>query len=226
MTAILTNPPEAKRSGDETIADLLESLGVGPERVRMFPPPGTATVADVVEAEARTNRLCELVDGVLVEKAMGFKESLLAVYLITILNEFVSRRNLGVVTGADGMVQLFPNLVRMPDVAFTSWQRLSGKVPTEPAPLLAPDLAIEVLSPSNTKKEMNRKRGEYFEAGVRLVWVFHLDARTVGVYTSAQQPLQILGIADKLDGRDVLPGFEHPVADVFSRLDALPSPQS
>jgi Uma2 family endonuclease len=152
---------------------------------------------------------------------------LLAVYLSTILQAFIGPRKIGLVTGADGMMRLFPNLVRMPDVAFTSWSRLpDGKIPTEQAPQLAPDLAIEILSPSNTKKEMNRKRGEYFEAGVRLVWIFHLDTRTVDVYTSAGQPDSVIGVGDMLNGRDVLPGFEHSVGDIFACLDDRITPQS
>ena len=75
------------------------------------------------------------------------------------------------------MVWLFRGLVRIPDVAFTSWERLPGRrVPPEPIPELAPDLAVEVLSQSNTEAEMTRKRGEYFAAGVRLVWLVDPDA--------------------------------------------------
>ena len=62
----------------ETLADLLEQLGgLAPARVRFRPPPGTATEKDVLEVEAHEDRLCELVDGVLVEKAMGWRESIL-----------------------------------------------------------------------------------------------------------------------------------------------------
>ena len=66
----------------ETVAELLKRLGdIPPHRVRLIPTPGTATEKDVLEAEARHNRLCELVDGVLVEKTMGYEESLLAMLL-------------------------------------------------------------------------------------------------------------------------------------------------
>ena len=79
--------------------------------------------------------------------------------------DFVEPRNLGLVSGADGSVRLFPGLVRMPDVAFASWDRFPDrKIPKEPIPSLAPDLVIEVLSESNTKAEMERKRGEYFSS--------------------------------------------------------------
>src|SRR6516165_5547851 len=127
-----------------TLQDLVERLGNIPlSRVLMDPLPGQATEADLLEAERRYNRLYELVDGTLVEKGMGYHESLLAGVLIEILRQFVIPRNLGVVATPDGMVRLFPGLVRGPDVAFASWHRFPNrKVPEEPIPCLAPDLVI------------------------------------------------------------------------------------
>src|SRR6476646_2852855 len=126
MPTLLTSSPDIA-----TVADLLERLGgIPPERVRYYPLPGTATEADVVEIEERENRLCELIDGVLVEKPVSFRESLLAGIILTALNNFVIPRRLGVVTGADGMIKLFPGLVRIPDVAYVSRERLpDGRVP-------------------------------------------------------------------------------------------------
>jgi Uma2 family endonuclease len=104
-----------------------------------------------------------------VEKAMGLRESYLAGILLTILWAFVRPRNLGIVTGADGMMRLFPGLVRIPDVALLSWSRLSNRrVPTEPISDITPDLGVEVLSAGNTARELVRKRQEYFAAGVHL----------------------------------------------------------
>lgn len=80
-----------------TIADLLHNLGnIPPDRVRMNPPPGKATEQDVIEAKATIGRLCELVDGVLVEKAMGFYESRLAFVLIQLLGTFIEENDLGI----------------------------------------------------------------------------------------------------------------------------------
>jgi Uma2 family endonuclease len=188
----------------------------------MWPTPGSATVADVIAAEQADNRLCELVDGTLVEKPTGYEESVLAAWLVFIIQSFVEPRDLGVVTGPDGMVQLFPNLVRIPDVAFAGWTRVRAlSMPRDAAPLLAPDLAVEVLSPTNAIREMKRKRGEYFSAGVRLVWIVDPVNRTVAVYESDDDPISILKETDALDGRDVLPGFSYPVRDLFLRLDKL-----
>lgn len=214
MTTLLTSSPEIP-----TLADLLSRLGgIPPERVRFYPLPGTATEADVVEIEARENRLCELVDGVLVEKPMGYRESVLATWIATFLNNFVMPRKLGLVSGADGMMRLFPGLVRIPDVAFVSWARLpGGRVPSEPIPQLVPDLAVEVLSEGNTKAEMKRKRGEYFEAGVRLVWLIDPQTRTAAVFTGPEQ-FSTLNEDAALDGGAVLPGFVLPLRELFASI--------
>jgi Uma2 family endonuclease len=205
----------------KTLADLLDGLGGIPlDRVLFTPPPGTATEQHVLELESRENRLVELVDGVLVEKAMGYLESILAVVIASKLRDFVKPRNLGVVSGADGMMRLFPGLVRIPDVAFTAWNRLpGGKLPAAPIPDLAPDLAVEVLSRSNTLEEMKRKRKEYFRAGVRLVWLFDLAQREATAFTSEDKSVRLTA-ADDIDGGDVLPGFRMSLDAVFAELDA------
>jgi Uma2 family endonuclease len=206
---------------DETIADLLERLGhVPPERIRLRPFPGTATETDVLAAAAAADkRVCELIDGVLVEKAMGFRESLLAMFLGALLEAFVRPRNRGLVTGEQGTVRLFAGRVRIPDVAFTNWDRLPGRrVPTAPIPDLAPNLAVEVLSPSNTAGEMALKRQDYFAARVELVWEIDPDARTVSVYTDPTT-VTVLTETDTLDGGAVLPGFTLPLQELFAQLD-------
>jgi Uma2 family endonuclease len=204
-----------------TLADLLDQLGgISPKRVRVRPALGTATEADVLAIRnSAERRLCELVDGVLVEKAMGLRESYLAGILITILWAFVGPRNLGIVTGADGMVRLAPGLVRIPDVAFISWNRLPNRrVPTEPIPALAPDLAVEVLSAGNTPGEMARKRQDYFAAGVQLVWQVDPNARSVEVFTAPDQST-VLHAMQTLDGGTVLPDFTLPLHELFAALD-------
>lgn len=204
----------------ETLADLLEQLGgISPRRVRFRPAPGTATEKDVLAIHDHEGRLYELVDEVLVEKAMGLRESLLAIALAAILRNFVRPRNLGLITGADGMMRLFPGLVRIPDVAFLSWDRFPNRrVPTEPIPDVAPDLAVEVLSAGNTAREMARKRQEYFAAGVQVVWQVDPNTRTVEVFTAPDQST-VLHEAQTLEGGAVLPGFTLPLQELFSELD-------
>jgi Uma2 family endonuclease len=209
----------------ETLADLLAHLGgIAPERVRLHPAPGTATADDVLSVHSQEGRLCELVDGVLVEKAMGFRESLLAAALIVMFGNFVRPRNLGLVTAPDGMMRLAAGLVRIPDVAFISWDRLPDRrVPTAPIPALAPDLAVEVLSAGNTAREMARKCHEYFTAGVRLVWLVDPETRSVAVYTTPEHPT-VLREEDTLEGGAVLPGLALPVRELFAELDRQGGP--
>jgi Uma2 family endonuclease len=204
----------------ENLEDLVERLGKIPlSRVRLYAPPGFATEADVLEAERKHNRLCELVDGVLVEKPMGYRESLIALLFGRLLLDFVEPRNLGLVSGADGCVRLFPGLIRFPDVAFASWDRLADrKIPREPIPSLVPDLVVEVLSESNTKAEMERKRGEYFSSGVRLIWEIDPELRAVTVYTP-DGGVTVLNSSDVLDGADVLVGFTLDLSDFFAKLE-------
>lgn len=204
----------------KTLADLLDRLGGIPlDRIRVHPSPGTATVQDVIAIQRQEGRFCELVEGVLLEKAVGYNESSLAVFLAGLLNAFVIPRNLGLVTGPDGTVELMADLVRIPDVAFTSWERLPGRQrPTDPVPLLAPNLAVEVLSQSNTPGEMAVKRQDYFTAGVELVWEIDPNSRTVAVYSSVTD-VTTLTAADTLDGGLVLPGFTLHLQDLFAELD-------
>jgi Uma2 family endonuclease len=200
-----------------TIADLLRRLGdIRADRVRFTPIPGTATIGDLLLPE---NKGCELVDDTLVEKPMGIRESILAVFLGQLLGPFVERKNLGHLTGPDGTLEILSGLVRLPDLAFISWDRFPGrKIPEEPVPNVVPDLAIEVLSINNTAKEMARKREEYFQAGVRLVWEIDLRSRSVRVYSSLDQ-FQDLASSDTLNGGTVLPGFTLPLAHLFAVLD-------
>ena len=204
-----------------TLADLQHRLGdIPPGRIRMDPPPGTATAADVTRLQEKEGVLCELVERVLVEKTMGFRESILAMWIGRLLGEFAVLHKLGVVAGADGMMEITAGLVRIPDVSFLSWDRLPGrKIPREPIPELAPNLAVEVLSDSNTPAEMKRKRQEYFEAGVELVWEVDPEARSVVVWTSARESTTLTDPDDTLDGGAVLPGFTTTLRELFKELD-------
>jgi Uma2 family endonuclease len=207
------DPPEIK-----TLADLRRRLGGIPlERIWFRPAPGTATEKDVILAEERENRLCELVDGTLVEKAVGFEESRLAAELAYLVLSYLDQHDLGICVGADGMMRIAPGLVRIPDRSFVTWDRLPGREsPQEPIPDLAPDLAVEVLSVGNTKPEMARKLREYFEAGVVLVWLIDPKKRTAQVFSTGEKPVLIR--ADQaLDGGDVLPGFILLLSDLLDR---------
>jgi Uma2 family endonuclease len=213
VTELAAPPPSVR-----TIADLLRRLGdIPPERVRFRPTPGTATEQDVIDIEARENRLCELVEGVLVEKPMGYYESRLAAVLIHFIEKFLDEHDLGIVLGADATLRLMPNLVRMPDVSFVSWDKLPNREPPpEPIPDLVPDLAVEVLSESNTPKEMRRKLREYFSVGVRLVWIIDPKSQTAVAHTSPTKKTRIPRDG-ALEGGAVLPGFRLDLKVFFAR---------
>jgi Uma2 family endonuclease len=117
------------------------------------------------------------------------------------------------------MIRMPANLVRIPDVAFFRWKRFPRReLPDEGAPEIAPDLAVEVVSKSNTPREMERKLGEYFGAGVKLVWFIDPQARTATVYTSPTRS-RVLTVDDSLDGGKVLPGFSLAVSSLFANLE-------
>ncbi|NLY02555.1 MAG: Uma2 family endonuclease [Rhodopirellula sp.] len=206
---------------DWTAADMQEHLGgIALDRIRMIPPPGTATEEDVLAVHARTGRLYELVDGTLVEKVMGYWESRLAVVLGYFIESYLDTRPLGSVAGADGMLRLFPGMVRIPDLSFILWQRFPDrKLPRQPIPPIPPDLAVGVLSEGNTEREMQRKLSEYFQSGTRLVWYIDSQQRTARIYTT---PSQCVTIDENgfLSGGDLLPGFELRLGDLFNRAES------
>jgi Uma2 family endonuclease len=204
---------------DWTVADLLAHFGdISPSRIRLFPAPGVAAERDVTAIHDREDRLYELVDGVLVEKVMGYSESTLTCELIYFLKVFLREHDLGNLAGSDGTMRLMPGLVRIPDISFVAWERLPDRrVPDSPLPDLVPDLAVEVLSEGNTAKEMERKLKDYFFAGVRLVWYVDPARRTVQVYTAPDQQTE-LREGQTLDGGAVLPGFALPLEQMFAKL--------
>jgi Uma2 family endonuclease len=187
-------------------------------RIRVFPAPGTATEDDALRIAAREDRLCELVDGVLVEKVMATYESALAVILVHLIQSYLDDSPIGIALGADGALRILPTKMRIPDVSFISWDRFPGrKLPKDRVFRVAPDLAVEFISQGNTKGEMNLKLDEYFAAGVRLVWYIDPRTRTAQVYTARDRGEEIDG-AGVLDGRDVLPGFQLRLGELFERV--------
>lgn len=201
----------------DTLADVLERLGeIPPHRILWHPYPGTATEADQLRyIDGEPKRLVELIDGILVEKAMGQREALLAATLIYLLMDYVRPRRLGVIGGADAIIRVAEERNRLPDVYFTAWENLpSDTAHLVPVADYPADLAVEILSVGNTRKEMERKRRDYFAAGSKLVWIIDSDARSVAVYTDPVTHI-VLTAADTLTGGDVLPGFALPLTELF-----------
>jgi Uma2 family endonuclease len=205
-------------TGFITAAEMQDQLGGIPlERIRMVPSPGTATEQDLIQLVDSEDRICELIDGVLVEKSMGYFESQLAMLLGYFIRVFLEKHDLGIVLGEGGTLRILADQVRVPDVAFISWRHFPGRLlPAEPVPSIAPDLAVEVLSAGNTKREMERKLDDYFAAGVELVWFIDPASRSAEVYESRDQR-RVVSFDDSLSGGNVLPGFELPLKQLFEK---------
>lgn len=158
----------------------------------------------------------ELVKGVLVvREPAGYRHGEVAMNLATTIHTFVRAHRLGTVLAAETGFKLFtnPDTVRAPDVAFIR----ADRVPTPPPrgfPAMAPDLAVEVLSPDDRPGEVLQKVADWLNAGVQLVWVVDPVRRVARVYRPDGVDSQ-LSEHDALAGEDVLPGLSIPLAEVL-----------
>src|SRR5262249_17430509 len=119
--------------------------------------------------------------------------------------------------GEAGLMRVRPGQVRVPDVAFYSWEQFPNRLlPPGQILDLVPDLAVEILSPTNTKKKMTRKRREYFARGGKLGWEVYPKKRLVHVFTTPSEKTTV-GKNGTLDGGTVLPGFTLSVKEWFER---------
>jgi len=176
--------------------------------------PHAAPVAD--------DALYEVIDGRIVETpAMGFDEALIATTLAAWIYHSGGGKRIGrVVTEALFKLDPSRDLKRRPDVAFISYERWprGGHRLIGEALDVVPDLAVEVVSPTNTATEIFGKVEDYFRAGVRLVWLILPDQTKVYAYTSPTA-VGILQPGDDLDGGPVIPGFRMPVKSLFEEED-------
>lgn len=160
----------------------------------------------------------ELVDGELVEMApSGGDASWIGARFVRHLGNHVDPLGLGRVYGSDAGFVLTPGrpLLRVPDAAFVRGDRLPSPEEHRGFLRLAPDLAVEVLSPTDRMADVLAKVAEYLGAGVRLIWLADPPSRTVTAYT-ADQPIRVLSEGEELDGGDVLPDFRIAVAELFA----------
>jgi Uma2 family endonuclease len=209
-----------------TVEELAARVGPVPLwRVRTDPSPGTATEEDVERIRREEGRLCEIIDGVLVEKAVSTTTAFLAMEIGAILRNFVVAARLGWVLGADGFVWLLGTHLRAPDVSFFRRDQMpGGELPETGYADVAPALAVEVVSPGNTPREMEQKREIFFAAGTELFWIVFPDRREVEVWSDPRMH-RVLGDDDVIDGGNVLPGFSVPVAQLFANLNVSESEQ-
>jgi Uma2 family endonuclease len=157
----------------------------------------------------------ELVKGeLIVMSPTGFEHGIVSARIAQILNDFVRARGLGYICGAETgfILQRNPDTVRAPDVAFVCKEKVSS-LPTSFAEF-APDLAVEIISPTDRSGEMEQKIADYLAAGTRLVWVVYPATKTVYVYRPGRA-VQRLSASETLSGEDVLPGFSITVSEFF-----------
>ena len=156
----------------------------------------------------------ELVDGQIRVSPAGSRHGRVCVRLATRMQVFADAQQLGYLFDSSTGFRLPGGNVRLPDIAFVAKGRFVDELVPEGFPDLAPDLAVEVLSPGDRSRNILDKVGEYLEAGARLVWVIDPKRRTAAVHRSLTD-VRMLGPEDTLDGEDVLPGFRCRLADVI-----------
>jgi Uma2 family endonuclease len=182
----------------------------------------TSTFAPPEVSGNRLPKLYEVVDGQVVEKpAMGAFESALASLLQDLMGPFARMNRLGrVVAEMLFLIDPVKKMKRRPDLAFVSKERwpLKKSIPRAEAWAVVPDLAVEVISRTNSADEVEIKREEYLKAGVRQVWVIYPGTSKVFVYDSPTT-VRILQVGDDLDGGTLLPGFRLPLAVLFGQED-------
>lgn len=156
----------------------------------------------------------EVVDGELVRTSpAGWLHDAIVARLIVALGSDVQARRLGTVIGSNAMFVLPGGNKRSPDVSFVAAGRLDSET-NRPFPELAPDLAVEVVSPSDRQRQILDKVGEYLQAGVRLVWVIEPEKRQATAYRGLTD-VRLISENGSLDGEDVLPGFSCRLRDIL-----------
>jgi Uma2 family endonuclease len=159
----------------------------------------------------------EEIDGVWVEKKMGNPAITVEANILGVVRNFVRSQQLGRVLGANGAYRMFPDrpaLMRKPDVSFVASGRLSPEEAAQAEWRIAPDLAVEVISPNEEAQDAEQKLDEYLRAGVRLMWVAYLPTRNIWAYRPDGTARRYRA-EETLTGEDVLPGFAVPVAELF-----------
>jgi Uma2 family endonuclease len=162
----------------------------------------------------------ELINGDLVEKPVGAIASVIAVTVTSLMRPFAKGQRLGLIFGADCGYQIFAkdrDRVRYPDASFVRLGRLPNDRPPAGHMRIAPDWALEVISPNELATDVDQKIEDYLQAGIRLIWIIYPNTRRVYVFRSNNQ-FSRLGPEDELKGEEVLPGFVCKVADLFVDL--------
>lgn len=177
------------------------------------------TAAELLQLPSNGKR-CELIRGELkMMSPAGWEHGRIAGRIMAFLFQFVHERNLGAVLAAETgfLIEQDPDTIRAPDAAFVAKARIEQNEPVAGFWRGAPDLAVEVISPSESYVQVDQKVTQWLEAGCRIVWVINPRRQTVQVFDQ-QTPKQInvLNAADTITGGEVLPGFELQVEKLFT----------
>ena len=160
-----------------------------------------------IQLPENDDKLFELIEGEIIEMTSNSFSSMLAMLFGAFITTYVLQHNLGYVTGADGGY-LVGNERYLPDVGFISTARHPGiYIP------LAPDLAVEVVSPSDSERQLMTKVGNYLAAGTT-VWVAYPDDQQVAVF-APNQPVKHYDRTGVIDGGNVLPDFKLALTEIF-----------
>ena len=203
MTTLLQNPTEK----------LTENQGETPPEKRIW------TDAEFM-ALNRDGHRYEIVNGELIDMGnSGAKHGYVCSILMILLGGYVRLHKLGAMFDSSTAFKMKSGNKRSPDISFMAKERLQG-LDDIPDGFLegAPDLAVEILSPSNTVEEIDQKLIEYFDNGSRLVWVINPKQNYILVYRNGQEPDRLLKSNDSLDGEEIVPGFNLPVVELFQKL--------
>lgn len=169
-----------------------------------------------LEALPEDGYIHELVNGELVMSPKNnWQHGDLCARLVMALGMYAQQNRLGAVFDSSTGFWMQNLNCRAPDVSLVRKERLAGLNRREPAFFKsAPDLAVEILSPSMTRRELDERLKDFFESGSKLAWVIDPQREMIEICRSATQR-RLLGPGGSLDGEEVLPGFQYAVADLF-----------
>ncbi len=178
------------------------------------PPRRTKVTLDEFKRLQHDGYKAELVNGEVQMTPTGLRHERIGVKLITALERFLQTQSLGHVYGSSAGYKLPSGDVRSPDASFVALTRLPGGQDPDDYAEFPPDLAVEILSPHDRARDLNDKLAEYFDFGVRMVWVIDPKRQTVTVHRSWADA-HTLRADETLDGGGVLPGFACRVGEIF-----------
>lgn len=174
-----------------------------------------ADYADFCALPENAGRIFELVDGEPIEKEMpSFIPSQISIFIAYFIMGYLQKNPIGYVTGEQGGYRLDDHTLLIPDVGYISKARLTT-MPEREVPI-HPDLAVEVKSPTDGKRQLRQKAERYLASGTRMVWLVFPDEQLVEVYTP-ESDVREVGIEGILQGGDVLPDFALAVKACFQQ---------